>query len=277
MEYPSTHDFYCQSNIHNPDQDRFHDLYCWDSIHTLSQVVCHKLSCHQLDLYQRATFQCGIIRRNIGEEEADPVLETAMEYAGALGTIVFDKSCHLCDLTEAQVGRNQFTIDVAVDQLDKRIDEVDSRANHASERLSVLEGKVTDMEAGYTKLLVLGREQVETSARLCWALASLATVVTAQQQKILQAKERMVTMREMILALEHTQENPIVVEEESKGETVVSNRVELKVGENKVVIPIPPPGRLVPIENAVQELPDELVGTQIAFNLANEDCPPSYE
>ena len=50
----------------------------------------------------------------MGKEEADPTLETAMEYARALGTIIFDESCHLHDLTEAQVGRNQFTMDVVV-------------------------------------------------------------------------------------------------------------------------------------------------------------------
>ena len=72
--------------------------------------------------------------------------------------------------------------------------------------------------------------------------------------------------------------NPILVEdEESDGETAVSDRVKLKVEENKVAIPIPPPGQLVPIEDVVQELPDELVGTQIAFDLADEDHPPSYE
>ena len=84
-------------------------------------------------------------------------------------------------------------------------------------------------------------------------------------------------MREMILVLEHIQENPIMVGDESDREMVVSNRVELKVEENKVAIPIPPPGQLVPIEDIVQELPDELVGTQIAFDLANKDHPPSYE
>ena len=115
MEYPSAHNFYCHSNTHNPDQDGFHNLYHWNFIHALSWVVWHKLSCHQLDLYQRAAFQCGIVHHNVGEEEADPVLETAMEYAGALGTIIFDESCCLCDLTEAQVGRNQFAMDVAVD------------------------------------------------------------------------------------------------------------------------------------------------------------------
>ena len=85
----------------------------------------------------------------MGKEEADPTLELAMEYASALGTIVFDESCCLCDLTEVQVGRNQFTMDVVVDQLDGEVD-------YVSERISALEGKVVDLEAGYTKLLALG-------------------------------------------------------------------------------------------------------------------------
>ena len=83
-------------------------------------------------------------------------------------------------------------------------------------------------------------------------------------------------MREMILALEHMQENPIVVDEE---EMAVSDGLgeELEVEENEVAIPIPVLGRLVPIEDEVQVLPNELVGTQITFELADEDRPPSYE
>ena len=158
MEYPSTHDFYHCSNIHNLDQDGFHDLYRHDFIHTLSQVAHCKLSCHQLDPYQHAAFQCGIICRNISEEEADLILETAMEYARALRVVMFDESCRLCDLTEAQVGRNQFTMDVAVDQLDERIDKVDGRADHTLEQLLALEGKMMDMEDGYRELLALGQE-----------------------------------------------------------------------------------------------------------------------
>ena len=86
------------------------------------------------------------------------------------------------------------------------------------------------------------------------------------------------TMREMILGLEHMAANPIVVDEE---ETVVeagsSSGEELEIKENEVAIPILVPGRLVPIEEEVQELPDKLVGTQIAFELAEEDRPPTYE
>ena len=205
----------------------------------------------------------------MGKEEADPTLELAMEYAGTLGTIIFDESCHLHDLMEAQVGRNQFTMDVAVDRLDSEVD-------HASERLSVLEGKVNDLEVGYTELLALGREQTEVSTRSAQALGQLATAVLVQQGKICLMEERMDMMREMILALEHMQENPIVVDEE---EMVVSDESgeELEVEENEVAVPIPVPGRLVPIKDEVQVLPDELVGTQIMFELANKDFPPLYE
>ena len=77
--------------------------------------------------------------------------------------------------------------------------------------------------------------------------------------------------------MKHMQENPIEVEDESEGETAVSDGVELEVEENEVAIPIPPPGHLVLIEDAVQVLLDELVGTQIAFDLADKDHPPLYE
>ena len=269
MEYPSAHEFYCRSNTHDPDEDGFEDLYRCDFIHAISRVAHRKLARHRLDPYQHATFHHGIIRHNTGEEEADPTLELAMEYAGTLGTIIFDESCRLQDLTKAQVGHNQFAMDVVVDQLDGEVD-------HLSERLSVSEGKTSNLEAGYTELLALGREQVEMTTRLAHALGQLATAVLTQQGKIQAMEERMDAMQEMILMLEHTQGNPIVVDKE---ETAASDGLgeELEVEENEVAIPIPIPGRLVPIEDKVQVLPDELVGTQIAFELADKDRPPSYE
>ena len=118
-------------------------------------------------------FHRGIVHHNMGEEEADPMLELAMEYTSALGTIIFNKSCRLRDLTEAQVGHNQFTMDMAVDWLDGEID-------HTSERISALEDKVADLEAGYTELLALGQEQVETSSWAARGLGQLAMVVLAQ-------------------------------------------------------------------------------------------------
>ena len=197
------------------------------------------------------------------------MLELAMEYAGALSTIVFNESCQLRDLTEAQVGRNQFAMDVAVDRLDGEVD-------HASEWISTLEGKVVDLEAGYVELLALGQEQVETSTRVARGLGQMAMAVLAQQAKIRSMEEWMDVMREMILTLEHTAVNPVVVDKEVM---VVSegSAEELEVKENKVAIPVPIPGRLVPIEEAVQVLLDDLVGIQITFELAKEDCPLSHK
>ena len=104
---------------------------------------------HQLDPYQHAAFRCGIVRYNTGEEETDPTLELAMEYTGALSTIVFNESCRLHNLTEAQVGHNQFAMDMAVDRLD-------GEADHTAERIGALEDKMTDVEQGLNGLLELG-------------------------------------------------------------------------------------------------------------------------
>ena len=159
-----------------------------------------------------------------------------MEYTGALGTIIFDESCCLCDLTEAQVGHNQFAVDVAVDRLDRE-------ADHVAEWIGVLEDKVADMDQGISTLLELGREQMEASTRAAQGLGQLATCVLAQQNKIRVMEECMDAMREMILGLEHTAANPIIVDDE---ETAVAegseSGKELEVKENKVVVPIPVPG-----------------------------------
>ena len=119
----------------------------------------HKLARYQLDPYQYATFRRGIVRYNTGEEEQDPVLETAMEYTSALGVIIFDESCRLWDLTEAQVGRNQYATDVELERLDGEVD-------HTTERIRALEDREADMERSLNALLELSREQTEAST---WA------------------------------------------------------------------------------------------------------------
>ena len=162
-------------------------------------------------------------------------------------------------------------MDVAVDQLD-------GEADHAAERISALEDKEADMERSLNSLLELGREQTETSTHAARGLGQLATCVLAQQNKIKAMEERMDAMREMILGLEHMVANLIVVDEDDMVVEAGSDLgEELEIEENEVAIPIPVPGRLIPIEEGIQVLPDELVGTQIAFKLAEEDCPPPYE
>ena len=193
-----------------------------------------------------------------------------MEYISALGTIIFDESCRLCDLTEAQVGRNQFAMDVTVDQLD-------GEADHVAERISALEDKMADVEGGLNRLLELGWEQMEMSTRTARGLGQLATCVLAQQNKIRAMEEHMDAMREMILGLEHLAANPIVIDNKETAVAEDRSEEELEIEENEVAVPIPVLGRLVPIEEVVQELPNKLVGTQVTFELAKEDRPPMYE
>ena len=73
-----------------------------------------------------------------------------------------------------------------------KIDEVDGRADQASKRLSVLEGKMVDMEEGYNELLALGWEQTATLIQACRAIAALSTIMTAQQDQVTVMRERMV-------------------------------------------------------------------------------------
>ena len=161
-------------------------------------------------------------------------------------------------------------MDVAVDRLDRE-------ADHAAEQIRVLEDKMADVEGSLNGLLDLGQKQTETSTRMARGLGQLATCVLAQQNKICAMEEHMDAMREMILALEHTAANLIVMDEEEMVVEGNESGEELEIKENEVAVPIPVPGRLIPIEEVVQELPDELVGTQIAFELAEKDHPPSYE
>ena len=263
-------DFYCRSNTHDLDQDGFEDLYHRDFIHAISCVARRKLARHHLNPYQCAAFCQGIVCHNTGEEEHDATLELTMEYASALGTIVFDELCRLRNLTERQIGRNQHATDVELEWLDRE-------ADHAAKCIRALEDRLADTEHSLNALLDLGREQTEASTRAARGLGQLATCILAQQNKIRAMEERMDAMQEMILGLEHTAVNPIVVDEE---ETVVeagsSSGEELEVEENEVAVPILVLGQLVPIKE-IQELPDEFVGTQIAFELAEEDRPPSYE
>ena len=134
--------------------------------------------------------------------------------------------------------------------MDVAVDRLDGEADHTAERISALEDKVADMERGLNGLLELGREQTKTSTWTAQGLGQLATAVLAQQAKIRSMEERMDVMREMILGLEHTAANPIMVDNETAVEGSKS-REELEIEENEVAVPIPVPGRLVPIKEEV--------------------------
>ena len=109
--------------------------------------------------------------------------------------------------------------------------------------MSVARGMLTvaDMEHSLNTLLELGREQTEASTCVAHGLGQLATCVLAQQNKIRAMEERMNAMQEMILGLEHTAANPIVVDEEEMAVVESELGEELEIEENEVAVPIPVP------------------------------------
>src|SRR5882724_10637112 len=86
--YPSTHDVYHHSNIHNPDEEEFADLGLSDFFITHCCVARRKLEHLQLSSYQARLLLRGI---QVGIERREPynaVLEAAMGYAGVCSVAV---------------------------------------------------------------------------------------------------------------------------------------------------------------------------------------------
>ena len=117
-------EFFKCSNTHNPDQDDFGDLYRDNFILAMGRVAHCKLNCYTLDPYQHAFLKRGLNKRHVGEDEPLSLLEQAMEYVAAVGVMVFDNSCRLCDSTEHQVGSNQVAAEIVLEKVDMKVDQV---------------------------------------------------------------------------------------------------------------------------------------------------------
>src|SRR5258705_6879679 len=88
--YPSAHDVYRHSNVHNPDDDEFTDLGLSDFFITHRRVARRKLERLQLSSYQAGLLSRGV---QVGMERREPynaVLEAAMGYAGACSVAAMD-------------------------------------------------------------------------------------------------------------------------------------------------------------------------------------------
>ena len=55
--------------------------------------------------YQRALLHCGITTKVDVEDERIPILQQAMEYTGAMGTMVMDELVYVHEWTETGLGQ----------------------------------------------------------------------------------------------------------------------------------------------------------------------------
>ena len=71
--------------------------------------------------YQRALLQRGVSKRVDVEDERVPVLKQAMEYAGAVGTMLLDEVAYINRQTASGLGRGMMEIEREVEQVDEAV------------------------------------------------------------------------------------------------------------------------------------------------------------
>ena len=227
-------------------EEGFEDLFRDDFIMAVGRVSRRKLN--QLDTgpYQRALLRRGVTKKVDVEDERVPVLKQAMEYAGAVGTMVMDEVAYVHERTEAGMG-------TAMNGIEREVTRVEDRVSEHKTLIEEVQGDVTNLIAG-----------ARTSANIEDALR---IEVTGLRHLVSQLLRR-------VTALEGRQEHPIEVEDDSDEEAEESSEEE--------AVPVPAPGmvyQLVPIEDLgeeSEEVEDSEIEEGLAIEIAAMDPAPAY-
>jgi len=228
-------------------EEGFEDLYRDDFIMAAGRVSRRKLNRLETGPYQRALLRRGVTKKVDVEDERIPVLQQAMEYTGAVGTMVMDELAYVHERTEAGMG-------TAMNGIEREVTRVEDRVSEHETLIEEVQGDVTNLIAG-----------ARTSANIEDALR---IEVTALRHLVSQLLRR-------VTALEGRQEHPIEVEDDSDEEEAEGS------SEDEAPVPVPAPGmvyQLVPIEDLGEE--SEVVDSEIEEGLAIEiaamDPAPAY-
>jgi len=228
-------------------EEGFEDLYRDDFIMASSRVARRKLDRLATGPYQRALLRRGVTTKVDTEDERVPVLQQAMEYAGAVGTMVMDELAYVHERTEAGMG-------TAMNGIEREVTRVEDRVSEHETLIEEVQGDVTNLIAG-----------ARTSANIEDALR---IEVTGLRHLVSQLLRR-------VTALEGRQEHPIEVEDDSDEEAEESSGDEAPV-------PVPAPGmvyQLVPIEDLgeeSEEIEDSEIEEGLAIEIAAMDPAPAY-
>jgi len=198
--------------------------------------------------YQRALLHRGVTTKVDVEDERVPVLQQAMEYAGAVGTMVMDELAYVHENTERGMG-------TAMNGIEWEVTRVEDRVSEHETLIEEVQGDVTNLIAG-----------ARTSANIEDALR---IEVTGLRHLVSQLLRR-------VTALEGRQEHPIEVEDDSDEEEAEES------SEDEAPVPVPAPGmvyQLVPIEDLgeeSEEVEDSEVEEGLAIEIAAMDPAPPY-
>jgi len=212
------------------------------------RVARRKLDRLATSPYQRALLRRGVTTKVDVEDEKVPVLQQAMEYAGAVGTMVMDELAYVHERTETGMG-------TAMNGIEREVTRVEDRVSEHETLIEEVQGDVTNLIAG-----------ARTSTNIEDALR---IEVTGLRHLVSQLLRR-------VMALEGRQEHPIEVEDDSDEEEAEESL------EDEAPVPVPAPGmvyQLVPIEDLGEEsegVEDSEIEEGLAIEIAAMDPAPAY-
>jgi len=193
--------------------------------------------------YQRALLRRGVTKKVDMEDERVPVLQQAMEYAGAVGTMVMDELVYVHERTETGMG-------TAMNGIEREVTRVEDQVSEHETLIEEVQGDVTNLIAG-------ARMSVNIEDTLRIEVTGLRHLVSQ--------------LLRWVTALEGRQEHPIEVEDDSSEEAEESSEGEAPV-----------PGvvyQLVPIEDLEEEeeeVEDSEIEEGLVIEIAALDPAPAY-
>jgi len=188
------------------------------------RITRRKLDWMETGPYQRALLCRGITTKVDAEDERIPVLQQAMEYTGAVGTMVMDELAYIHERTETGLG-------MAMNRIEREATRVEGMVDEHSTLIEEIQGDVGNLIAG-----------ARTSANIEDALRIEVTGLRHLVSQLLR----------WVTALEGRQEHPIEVEDSSDGDDESS--------EDEAPVLVQAPGvmyQLVPIEDLEEEEEEE--------------------
>ena len=140
VPYLEAQDFYDRSSKVWPEEG-FEDLFRDNFIMASGRVARRKLDRLETGPYQRALLCRGVTTKIDTEDESRPVLQQAMEYAGAVGTMVMDELAFVHKRSETGLG-------MAMTGIEREVMRVEDRVSEHKTLIEEVQGDVSNLIAG---------------------------------------------------------------------------------------------------------------------------------
>jgi len=212
--------------------------------------------------YQWALLCRGITTKVDAEDERIPVLQQAMEYTGAVGTMVMDELAYVHEQTETSLGMAMNGIEWEATRVEEKVDE-------HSTLIEEIQGDVGNLIAG-----------ARTSANIEDALQIEVTGLRHLVSQLMRRVTGLEGRQEHLIEVEDSLEDEGDDDEDDEGVDLDEVFRVVPREENLAPVPVPAPGmvyQLVPIEDlAGDEGEDSEIEEGLAIEIAALDPAPAY-